>query len=132
MQRYRVQHHRDYMRDAGLTQPTPLILASEKGFRVIVEKLLQAGAVVSAKDARGHTALLLACWAGHDKVVDSLLLAGAFIDERDTDGATPLMKACWKGSERVLHRLIEAGADLDAVVGFFHPPLPRFCPNTKL
>jgi hypothetical protein len=81
--------------------------------------LLEGGAQVNARTARGETALLWAVRTGDRGIttpsrlnaVDQLLSRGADIDAADADGETPLLGAVWMGHAEIVATLLSAGAD---------------------
>lgn len=78
-----------------------------------VQRLLDLGFDVDARDAQGCTALLRAAGGGHEAVVARLLTAGAGTDLAADSGATPLSAAVSMRHLGVLDRLLSAGVDLD-------------------
>ncbi len=78
-----------------------------------VQRLLDIGFDVDARDAQGCTALLRAAGGGHEAVVARLLAAGAGTGLAADSGATPLSAAVSMRHLGVLDRLLSAGVDLD-------------------
>lgn len=96
------QHHND----------NELIAASFHGDLEKVQRLVQNGAEIEAKDGRYQaTPLHLASWNGHKDVISLLMESGANKNAQDKHGKTPLHCACRKGNEEVMKLLLEKGAD---------------------
>ena len=99
---------------------TPLMLASYKGYKEIVELLIAKGADVNARDDNGKTALLEALNPMHreleknDKEIAKLLIAkGADVNAKNNNGQTPLMFAANTGCKDIVELLVAKGADLN-------------------
>jgi ankyrin repeat protein len=92
-------------------QVTPLHNAAAQGHARLVARLLELGADVNARDARGYTALIDAAYGGRGVIVKQLLEAGARSDVRPTDGPTALIAAVQADSLAVVDQLLIAGAD---------------------
>ena len=93
-----------------------LHVAAEKGYRNIIELLIEAGADVDARTAGGPawTPLHLACSSGMVRATHALLQAGAAVSDLTTDGWTPLLLCGMggrSGHKAVAEMLIEYGAD---------------------
>jgi hypothetical protein len=95
-----------------------LVVAAREGGQAEVQRLLEKGADVEAKDGKGWTALLKAVHNGHEAVVKLLIENGADIKVRDGKGWTALLKAVDKGHDTVVKVLIENGADVEAKDGY--------------
>ena len=93
---------------------TPLLIASGRGYRDILQELLAGGADVLLPDAKGGAFCLhKAAQGGHLDIIKMLLGAGAFIDcQTATTGHTPLVEAIWFKQEHVAEYLLEQGARL--------------------
>lgn len=72
---------------------TALILAANKGYESIVEKLLEKGAEVSIANCCGDTALILAAHKGHESVVKKLLESGSNALTANCCGDTAIERA---------------------------------------
>jgi len=72
---------------------TPLHLAAEKGNLLVVEKLLDYGADMKAKNKSGDTPLHLAAEKGNLLIVNLLLENGADFEFKNERGETPLDRA---------------------------------------
>jgi ankyrin repeat protein len=102
---------------------TPLMLAIWKGHLDAVDRLLQAGADGSVKDALGYNALTLACREGHQAIVERLLARGASLKDRGPGKSSLLHLAVESGQTGLVGFLIEHGIDLDLLNGDGCPAL---------
>lgn len=93
---------------------TALHFAAEYGLFGVAEKLLTAGANVSAEDEDRTQALHLACLEGHDKLAGLLLEKGAHIEAKNISGFTPLLIACLSDEAKVVELLLKKGANARA------------------
>jgi ankyrin repeat protein len=71
-------------------QETPLCLASHRGWRDIVDLLLDSGSDITHRDREGSTALHRAARSGHLTTVKLLLQRGADVNLCDSSDKTPL------------------------------------------
>lgn len=86
--------------------------AARLGREDVIPALLQAGADISATDAKGHTALILATYHDQGATAALLLAHGAAINQGDTGrGNTALMGVAFKGYAGLARQLLAAGAD---------------------
>ncbi len=93
---------------------TPLMRASQYGFKEIVKILLDNGAKVNAESLRGDTALHFACAGnGQEKIVKLLLAAGANVNATNRCGTTPLSKATAFCRDDLVKLLLDRGASKD-------------------
>jgi ankyrin repeat protein len=89
--------------------------AARLGRLDVIPALHQAGADISAVDAKGYTPLILASYNGHEAAAVLLLEHGALVDQPDGNrGNTALMGVAFKGYLPIAERLLEAGADAEA------------------
>ena len=86
---------------------TPLMLGARINSTPIVQRLLDAGAVVSATDTEGNTALLHAAEMGNFQIVELLVSGGADIASLNNSGHTALMRACFRGHNEVALPLLQ-------------------------
>jgi len=90
-----------------------LVAAATAGDAQAVERLLQLGLPVDARDAQGATALLRACGGGHRDVADRLLASGADPLLPALSGATCLSAAISSRQPAIASRLLAAGVAVD-------------------
>jgi ankyrin repeat protein len=99
--------------DLKLLGVTPLIRASKKGLRDMVEMLLKEGASVNSTGAIRVTALYAAVQGGHFEIVQELVAHGAKLDVRQNENNdVALLCALRKGFDSIAYFLIENGADI--------------------
>lgn len=77
-----------------------------------LDRLLESGADIDARDGYGQTALMLATPRGHEAVVRRLIEAGADLDVTAKYGLSALMLAVVNHHDAVARALAAAGADL--------------------
>lgn len=92
---------------------TPLHLAAEKGFDIIVQKLLDHGASVFTRDEDGDQPLHLAARAGSWLCAKMLLGKGAEIDAKNKKFRTPLHIAVRCGHVEFVENLLNSRAKPD-------------------
>ena len=110
---------------ARTTLETPLHAAAAKGDIVVIKLLLEAGAAVGARCAKGRTPIHQAALNGHVEVLALLMTAGARINSADDSGRTPLAqcvgtRTCVPNSVRAI---LEAGGDIRQCDGLGNSPL---------
>ena len=89
---------------------TPIMSAAAKSSAAIVKMLLDAGALINAKDNDGKTALIYALEnSSGTETAKVLIAAGANINVAGKDGQTPLMLAARRHSIEAIKALIGAG-----------------------
>ncbi len=88
---------------------TPLMRASDQGFRHFVGSLLQAGADVNKQANSGQTALILATAKGHADCVKLLIQAGADLDVTAEDGVSAILGASQENKQKCLSLLLNVG-----------------------
>ncbi len=102
--------------DGGLQQRdskgnTQLYRAAASGSTHEVERLLQTGAHVNAKNKKKWTPLHAAAMAGNVSIIRILAQNGADKDRENVRRMTPLMIACKFGEEEAMCELLELGCD---------------------
>ncbi|KAK9443465.1 NACHT and Ankyrin domain protein [Metarhizium brunneum] len=91
-----------------------LSVASQRGFKEIVELLLEKSADINARESDGSTALMTATMNRHDTVMELLLAKNADINAKNIHGRTALCMAAGLGDEVVVKMLLEHKADVNA------------------
>jgi tankyrase len=93
----------------------PILIAIKKGYTVIANILLNAGADFNACDRMGITPLMLTCGKstqGYKELADWLIKKGAILNVHDKLGYTPLLLSLSGGDAEIAELLIEKGADV--------------------
>jgi len=83
------------------------------GTREQIQRAIQSGAKLDARDKVGATPLMNAALRQPPEIVAMLLGAGAKVDDEDYDGETPLFYAVWNDDPAVITILLNAGAKID-------------------
>lgn len=122
-------------------QKSVLQFAIQSGNIVIVNILLQKGAIMSKQGEYNFSALHTAVIKGRSDICRVLLQYRADASERTSEGATPLMLACstpeLKERKEIVQLLIDCGADVNAfsqTYSFFDPylsPLTEYMKNIE-
>ncbi|XP_046585282.1 putative ankyrin repeat protein RF_0381 [Haliotis rubra] len=95
---------------------TPVLYATGKGNKKIVDLLVSKGCNLSVVDDQGRNILHAACLGDNEDIVKDLLSRGiADIDSRDDRGKTPAMYATEKGYKKVVDLLVSKGCNLSVV-----------------
>ena len=97
-------------RAEALDDASALHLASEAGHMNSVGALLDAGADIDARDARGFTPLARAALLSRGEVLELLLRRGANLRARDEQGRSALQLATAVGDRVCVRILLDAGA----------------------
>jgi ankyrin repeat protein len=92
---------------------TPLAIASGHGSLAIATKLIEEGAILSAKNQRECTPLCVAATNNHAEVVNLILQHDPDILVSELEGSTPLQNAAQAGSLESLRLLLAAGAGVN-------------------
>lgn len=77
----------------------------------LMDKLIEKGADINARDKRGYTAISWAVRQMDQKLVTALLQRGAQPNLTNVDGSTPLHLAAIYGDSAIVALLLQAGAD---------------------
>ena len=93
---------------------TPLQWAAYRGDTKEVERLIRAGADVSAANNYGASAMSIAAEAGNTDIIRLLLKAGADPDSPNAEGQTALMAVARTGNIDAAKLLVKAGAHVNA------------------
>jgi cytohesin len=80
----------------------------------LIEKLLEQGVDVNAKNKDGDTSLVLVTAIGDLDLVELLLEAGANVNATGANGITPLMVSVEAGDDELAEILLSRGADVNA------------------
>jgi ankyrin repeat protein len=99
----------------GINKQALFFGACKKGNIELVQKLINAGVDVNARDNNGYPALMRAASFGHTEIAKLLIAAGADVNASDNNGngITVLMCAVDYGRTEITQLLIAAGADVN-------------------
>ncbi|CAI2162838.1 17490_t:CDS:2 [Funneliformis geosporum] len=95
------------------TGRTNLHLNAKRGNSEMVANMIEAGALINAKDHNGRTALHEAAYEGHTTTVEILIALGADVNIKDHKQHTPLHDASHKGHGDVVNILLANNAKPD-------------------
>ncbi|CAM9728129.1 unnamed protein product [Scytosiphon promiscuus] len=107
------------------TTTTPLHWASRKDAREILEALLDAGADVEEKNAKGHSPLYVTVWYRSHETMLALLKRRANVNAKTKRNTTPLHAACLANDPHTADILLRWGADETAVDSLGRTPTSR-------
>jgi ankyrin repeat protein len=96
-----------------MTIDEQLIIASDKGDSLTVQKLIKMGAAVNATTYEGVTPLMFASMNGNNSIVRYLLEQGAKPDKQASDGNTALILAIGSGQIETVEILLRKGANIN-------------------
>ncbi|HTY93784.1 MAG TPA: ankyrin repeat domain-containing protein [Steroidobacteraceae bacterium] len=105
---------RDIAKSREVDGTTALMWACYNGDADLVERLIRAGADVSAVNDYGATALQVAAVAANPRIIKDLLKAGVNPDSPNAEGQTALMVVARSGNVESAKLLLDAGATVDA------------------
>ena len=88
--------------------------AAETGRIKDVNRHLDEGMGVNAKDPYGRTTIHYAAQRGHKEIIEMLIAKGADINAMDKYGWTPLYYAAGGTHKEIVELLIDNGADVNA------------------
>jgi len=109
---------------AAQEPPTTFIFrAASDGNVTAVQKLLNAGADVNAREHEGETPLMYAAVAGRTEVVKLLLNRGADINAVSLNHETALARAVGVNQYETVKLLLDRGADIEKSTDGGGPPL---------
>lgn len=89
-----------------------LVAAAERNDVAAVERLLDGGAAIDGRDARGRTPLLAATHANAIDAARVLVGRGADVNAKDGIDDSPYLYAAAEGRVEILKMTLDAGADL--------------------
>jgi len=90
---------------------TPLYAAARRGFKPVVQALLDSGANTNQCTKDGLSPLYIAAAKGHTEVADALIAGGADVNKANKNGWTPLFVAAFNGRKDAVELLLKHGAD---------------------
>ena len=100
----------------GTALAGPIHIAAKSGDLARIQKELDKGTDVNAKNNNGDTPLLRALLFGHEEVAALLIAAGADVNAKTNSGRTPLHDAAYWGHKEIVELLIAEGADVNAII----------------
>lgn len=91
-----------------------LINAAERGNTAEVKRLLDAGATVNSRAARGRNAVLAATQGGHAETAKLLIARGADVNAQDDISDSAFLLAGARGHTEIVRAALAAGANLNS------------------
>ncbi len=108
---------------------TPLHIAAQENWPVVLVSLLDHGAELEATDQWGQTAMHIAAQENAKESLAALIAAGATHQAVDMKGETPLHHAAREDSARAVEMLIQAGVNPNVLSRTGKMPLDLAPPN---
>lgn len=102
--------------DGAVAHPALLFRAMESDASEIVDLLIDRGAPINARNARGDTLLAKACREGNLNLAARLIFRGASNRLLGAEGQEPLIVAIAARHPEIVELLIRSGADLNRVL----------------
>jgi uncharacterized protein len=103
-----------FLPDGRMQFVEKLCEATMSGNYAEMEKFLNMGADINARDKSGMTPLIWAAVKGHAHATQILIERGAEVNERNAQGDSPLMWAAVMGHEQVVELILENNPDVNA------------------
>ncbi|WP_374699517.1 ankyrin repeat domain-containing protein [Wolbachia endosymbiont (group A) of Limnophora tigrina] len=101
-------------KDKDKDNKTPLHLAAEGGYKIVVDFLLSNGANIEAKDNKdGWTPLHYAVMKGHSEIVQLLLDRGANINSKAYNGREPIHAAVQFNQAHLVKFFLKKGVNIN-------------------
>ncbi|RFA32820.1 ankyrin repeat domain-containing protein [Alkalilimnicola ehrlichii] len=97
----------------------------------IVQRLVNAGTDINARNDIGPTPLIYSIDWQHAAVFNALIAAGADVNLASRSGSTPLLRALNTDNREMIDRLLAAGADPNLADSKGHTPLIRAVLNAN-
>ena len=107
----------DMLVKIGVKTKNPLHVAAGLGDFTTIEKLLEEGKSVNARDGFGATPLIIATVAGREDVVEYLLDRKADPTLSANDGYTLMHGAAFSGKKSLIRKALSLGVDVNARYG---------------
>jgi uncharacterized protein len=101
--------------NAQSSAPTTLIDAAARGDLPQVRRLLDTGAPIEQRDARGRTPVLAATAGNHVEVARLLISRGADVNAQDNQRDSAFLLAGASGYTGIVRATLAAGADLKSI-----------------
>ncbi len=94
-----------------------LHIAAASGYIHTLDNLINAGAIIDARDLHSRTPLFLAAENGHEGCCSNLLARGADPNNRDAHGHSIMEVAARRGSLHIIQLLLTCRANINPILG---------------